>query len=137
MVDRNTQGSARNRFDLLRGEAENLDIQTRQLTDALETLVRIQARYIYNSIFMTKTTHIEHEYMHTIHSSSLTHYSSHICITHRCKEIELSLIIQRNFYIKINLNDVRLRDKLTRLVSSFVSSHILILLQLVLLTLHA
>ena len=57
MVDRNTQGSARNRFDLLRGEAENLDIQTRQLTDALETLVRIQARYIYNCIFMTKATH--------------------------------------------------------------------------------
>ena len=47
MVDRNTQASARNRFDLLRGEAENLDIQTRQLTDALETLVRIQARYIW------------------------------------------------------------------------------------------
>ena len=63
MVDRNTQGSARNRFDLLRGEAENLDIQTRQLTDALETLVRIQARYIYNCIFMTKTTHnIHHIY---------------------------------------------------------------------------
>ena len=57
MVDRNTQGSARNRFDLLRGEAENLDIQTRQLTDALETLVRIQARYIYNCIFMTKSNH--------------------------------------------------------------------------------
>ena len=44
MMDRATQVSARNRFDLLRTEAQNLDFQTRQLTDALETLVRIQAR---------------------------------------------------------------------------------------------
>ena len=44
VVDRATQGSARNRFDSLRKEAQDLDIQTRQLTDALETLVRIQAR---------------------------------------------------------------------------------------------
>ena len=43
-MDRATQSSARNRFDSLQHEAENLEIQTRQLTDALETLVRIQAR---------------------------------------------------------------------------------------------
>ena len=73
MVDRNTQGSARNRFDLLRGEAENLDIQTRQLTDALETLVRIQARYTYNCIFITKTTHIEQcEYIHHIYALQIS-----------------------------------------------------------------
>ena len=45
VVDRATQSSARNRFDSLRNEAQDLDIQTKQLTDALETLVRIQARY--------------------------------------------------------------------------------------------
>ena len=44
MIDRATQSSARHRFDSLRGEAQNLDAQTKQLTDALETLVRIQAR---------------------------------------------------------------------------------------------
>lgn len=45
IVDRATQSSVRNRFDALRKEAQDLDIQTRQLSDALETLVRIQARY--------------------------------------------------------------------------------------------
>ena len=44
LIDRATQSSARNRFDTLRTEAQNLDFQTKQLTDALETLVRIQAR---------------------------------------------------------------------------------------------
>ena len=48
MMDRATQVSARNRFDSLRTEAQNLDYQTRQLTDALETLVRIQARYDFS-----------------------------------------------------------------------------------------
>jgi hypothetical protein len=34
----------RNRLDALRLESQDLEVQTRQLTDALETLVRIQAR---------------------------------------------------------------------------------------------
>ena len=45
IVDRATQPSVRNRFDALRMESGDLEVQTRQLTDALETLVRIQARY--------------------------------------------------------------------------------------------
>ena len=45
LVDRATQSSARNRFESLRKEAQDLDIQTRQLADALEALARIQARY--------------------------------------------------------------------------------------------
>lgn len=45
LVDRTTQSSARNRFDNLRKEEQELEVQTKQLTDALDTLVRIQARY--------------------------------------------------------------------------------------------
>ena len=44
LVDRATQSSARNRFDNLRKEAQELEVQTKKLTEALDTLVRIQAR---------------------------------------------------------------------------------------------
>merc|ERR1719225_626797 len=51
IIDRATQNSVQNRFDNLKKEAENLDIQTRQLTDALETLVRSQARSLESQLF--------------------------------------------------------------------------------------
>ena len=44
LVDRATQNSARARFDNLTKEASELDLQTRQLTESLDKLVRIQAR---------------------------------------------------------------------------------------------
>lgn len=44
IVDRTSQTVARNRFDSLRKESQDLEMQIRQLTDALETLVRIQAK---------------------------------------------------------------------------------------------
>ena len=47
VIDRNSQGSVRSRLDTLKLESNDLEGQTRQLTDALETLVRIQARYVY------------------------------------------------------------------------------------------
>ena len=44
VVDRSSQNIARNRFDSLRKESQDLELQIRQLSDALETLVRIQAK---------------------------------------------------------------------------------------------
>jgi len=49
---------ARNRFDSLRKESQDLEMQIRQLTDALETLVRIQAKYIEFCI----TLHVNNRY---------------------------------------------------------------------------
>ncbi len=48
-MDRSSTSSSasagvRGRLDALRMESQDLEVQTRQLTDALETLVRIQAR---------------------------------------------------------------------------------------------
>ena len=45
LMDRNSAASVRSRLDALKMESSDLEVQTRQLTDALETLVRIQARY--------------------------------------------------------------------------------------------
>ncbi|XP_040569917.1 uncharacterized protein Stacl isoform X2 [Lepeophtheirus salmonis] len=50
-VDRVSQSSIRNRFENLRKESFELDSQTRQLNDALETLVRIQARSLENQLY--------------------------------------------------------------------------------------
>jgi len=48
LVDRPpSQADARARAESLRTEAHELELQIRQLTDALETLVRIQTRLIY------------------------------------------------------------------------------------------
>ncbi len=44
LIDRGTSAGVRGRVDALRQESQELEVQTRQLTDALETLVRIQAR---------------------------------------------------------------------------------------------
>lgn len=44
VVDRATQNSARNRFDTLKKEADDLVVQNRQLAEALDTMIRIQAR---------------------------------------------------------------------------------------------
>lgn len=51
IVDRATQNSARNRFDTLKKAGQDLDVQTRQLSDALETLIRIQARSLESQLF--------------------------------------------------------------------------------------
>ena len=45
IVDRATQNSARNRFDILNKESDELDAQSRQLGEAYETMIRIQTRY--------------------------------------------------------------------------------------------
>ena len=45
IVDRATQNSARNRFDTLNKESGELDVQSRQLGEAYETMIRIQTRY--------------------------------------------------------------------------------------------
>ncbi len=50
IIDRASQQSVRNRLDALRQESQELEVQTRQLTDALETLVRIQAKWVYKDI---------------------------------------------------------------------------------------
>ena len=44
LVDRATQSSARNRFENLKKEAQELETQTQQLNESLDKLVRIQAR---------------------------------------------------------------------------------------------
>ena len=52
IVDRATQNSARNRFDILNKESDELDAQSRQLGEAYETMIRIQTRYCIQSIFL-------------------------------------------------------------------------------------
>ncbi len=45
LIDRSSQNSVRSRMESLRMEASELEVQIRHLTDALETLVRIQNRF--------------------------------------------------------------------------------------------
>ena len=54
IVDRATQNSARNRFDTLNKESNELDAQSRQLGEAYETMIRIQDRYFYHLSFNAK-----------------------------------------------------------------------------------
>merc|ERR1719225_1084322 len=51
IVDRATQNSARNRFDILNKESDELDAQSRQLGEAYETMIRIQTRSLDSQLF--------------------------------------------------------------------------------------
>ena len=46
IVDRATQNSARTRYDNLKKEASDIEVQNQQLAEALATMIRIKARLV-------------------------------------------------------------------------------------------
>ena len=44
IVDRATQNSARNRYDTLKKEASDIDVTSHQVQEALDSMIRIQAK---------------------------------------------------------------------------------------------
>ena len=44
IIDRATQNSVQNRFDNLKKEASDIEVRNQQLKDALDNVIRIQAR---------------------------------------------------------------------------------------------
>ena len=49
VLDRVVSVNARNRYEQLRMEAKDLETSIKQLSDALDTLIRIQAKYVSSS----------------------------------------------------------------------------------------
>merc|ERR1719225_409900 len=51
IIDRATQNSVQNRFDNLKKEASDIEVRNQQLKDALDNVIRIQARSLESQLF--------------------------------------------------------------------------------------